>query len=704
MSGFDYGGGPGDGTPWSEERGKLPDPGGGKVGNSGNGEYGSSTGNTLADQQISDILNDKDVHQKLSNLIAAARGLNPSVTMQGTLLTATGTLTLAFNGLNVEQVAQLGLGAVMGITPEGKPPIGYGDIETGHAQPKGTPIAGGNNDVGADTIGKSSVGTLVSVIQGTIPPGFWLNNGKVMTQLKKTVITGGNGKNGTTQTSVVTYDSEVPQLTEAYSEGVKQRAEAAAKAEARAKAEAEARDKAEAEARAKAETAKREAAEAQARAEAEARVKAEAQARAEALAQAMKKAGIEPTPNWTQEKAGAATAALSSAGTLALNRASGMMQLGIAGKGVLTTTSELAGYIAGAVWRGAVSLGRIAVVTPAGAVITAIVGGLWPTEAGSGSDKVPGRDVPAIFGVQAGLMTAGIVNIAPGMKTVNLPVRGSLVYEEGRLAVKLVKTGGSVPAEVQVLTGVRDAVTGLDRITVPAVAGIPSRTVLINPVPFGPAAPPNTGNTAPAPVTPVHTGNTFRQADSIVTTTLPIYEGAGLQDFIYWQPDATGTGVEPVYVMISDIYGETNAKGKYSGRDYHTEKSGGPILNLDWKTAKIDSVGIDKVKLHTSRFAPSDGNKMMIDRLEKILNNKIPVTDTDKRFYTHEIRELERYRNLGIKDGEVPQSISRRKELWNNTHTATLEDYKINERELSLYTDEALQADYEQELKDALGG
>jgi len=94
----------------------------------------------------------------------------------------------------------------------------------------------------------------------------------------------------------------------------------------------------------------------------------------------------------------------------------------------------------------------------------------------------------------------------------------------------------------------------------------------------------------------------------------------------------------------------------------------------------------------------------MIDRLEKILAGEIPVTNTDKRFYTHEIRELERYRNFGIKDGEVPQSVSRRKELWHNTHTATLQDHIINERELSLYTDEALQADYEQEIKDALGG
>ncbi|SFC90782.1 hypothetical protein SAMN02745723_105181 [Pragia fontium DSM 5563 = ATCC 49100] len=78
-----------------------------------------------------------------------------------------------------------------------------------------------------------------------------------------------------------------------------------------------------------------------------------------------------------------------------------------------------------------------------------------------------------------------------------------------------------------------------------------------------------------------------------------------------------------------------------------------------------------------------------IDRLEKILKGELAVTDTDKRFYTHEIRELERYRNLGIKDGERPKNPS---EVWNNTHTATLEDYKINEKMHSLYTPEAEEA------------
>ncbi len=89
--------------------------------------------------------------------------------------------------------------------------------------------------------------------------------------------------------------------------------------------------------------------------------------------------------------------------------------------------------------------------------------------------------------------------------------------------------------------------------------------------------------------------------------------------------------------MTSGIYGETNAKGTYSGRDYNTEKAGGPVENLDWKGASIDATGVDKVKLHTGRFEATPENKVMIDRLEKIVKGELVATDTDKRYYTHEI-------------------------------------------------------------------
>ncbi|EAA8644402.1 pyocin [Salmonella enterica] len=294
-----------------------------------------------------------------------------------------------------------------------------------------------------------------------------------------------------------------------------------------------------------------------------------------------------------------------------------------------------------------------------------------------------------MFALNAQLLAGPDVKIEPGATSVNLPERGHLVNSNGQMALQLLKTGDTLPAAVPVLNAVRDAATGLDRITVPAVAGAPERTILVNPAP-SPAAPSDTASPPPSvPVTPVHTGTEIKPVETITVTTTPAADIGGLQDFIYWRPDAAGTGVEPVYVMLSGLYGETNAKGKYSGRDYNSDKAGGPIQDLDWKTATIDREGVDKVKLHTGRFGELPDNKVMIDRLENILNGGLQATDTDLRFYTHEIRELERYRNLGVKDGVIPDNYD---EVWNNTHTATLEDYKINEKTQPLYTPEAEEA------------
>ena len=115
----------------------------------------------------------------------------------------------------------------------------------------------------------------------------------------------------------------------------------------------------------------------------------------------------------------------------------------------------------------------------------------------------------------------------------------------------------------------------------------------------------------------------------------------------------------------------------------------GPTQNLDWKKASVTKTGIDLVKLHTGRFAPSDANKIMIERLGKILKGEIAITDVDKRFYTHELRELERYRSLGVADGIEGN-------VWNNAHTATLEDFKLKDSSDLFYTPDAIIADNKQ--------
>ncbi|WP_368755259.1 S-type pyocin domain-containing protein [Klebsiella oxytoca] len=282
------------------------------------------------------------------------------------------------------------------------------------------------------------------------------------------------------------------------------------------------------------------------------------------------KAGIQDTPVYTPEMVKAANAALSAGGSMALSRAPGMIQLSAASAGTLPFNSGLAGWEAGALWRGVDVLARIAPVASAVAtvatVLTLVRAALDIPAAGEGSDRVPGRNID-MLAAQASLYTAMKTNIQPGMKTVDLPVRGYISYDgNGRQSVNLVRTGtGGVSATVPVLSAVRDKTTGLDKITVPAVAGAPSRTILINPVPVGPAAPSHTGSSTPVPVTPVHTGTDVKQADSIVTTTLPAADIPALQDFIYWQPDATGTGVEPIYVMTSNPRrGVTDY-----GHDYH---------------------------------------------------------------------------------------------------------------------------------------
>ncbi|EGB2170140.1 colicin-D [Salmonella enterica] len=431
-------------------------------------------------------------------------------------------------------------------------------------------------------------------------------------------------------------------------------------------------------------------AEAKAKADAEAKAKAEAEAKAKAEREALfARAGVVPAPTYTPEMVKSAEAALGAAGVMVLGQTPGAMQLSVAGGGVLTATGEILSSLGAAVGRVIASLGATATAGTAGPMVAAASAILFPPAAGGGSDRVPGRDLNAMFALNAQLLAGPDVKIEPGATSVNLPERGHLVNSNGQMALQLLKTGDTLPAAVPVLNAVRDAATGLDRITVPAVAGAPERTILVNPAP-PPAAPSDTASPPPSvPVTPVHTGTEIKPVETITVTTTPAADIGGLQDFIYWRPDAAGTGVEPVYVMLSGLYGETNAKGKYSGRDYNSDKAGGPIQDLDWKTATIDREGVDKVKLHTGRFGELPDNKVMIDRLENILNGGLQATDTDLRFYTHEIRELERYRNLGVKDGVIPDNYD---EVWNNTHTATLEDYKINEKTQPLYTPEAEEA------------
>ncbi|WP_208646092.1 S-type pyocin domain-containing protein, partial [Rahnella bruchi] len=272
--------------------------------------------------------------------------------------------------------------------------------------------------------------------------------------------------------------------------------------QARAQADAAAASQASSEAAA------RQAADAKAKAEADARARAAARLR-KATAELMARASVHPAPVYTAQMVSAAETALRAPGAMVLGGHPGTAQFAAAGSGAM----ELADDILYVLSKGWAELKRAATVNALGPRLGVVVAGFWPMEAGKGSDKVPGRDVPALFSYPLSAVQGSGVSLTPGASTANLPVRGALVLENDRLTLRLLKTGeGSLPGTVPVLKAVRDEATGLDRITVPAVGGLPPRTVLINPVPV-PVAPADTGNRSPVPVTPWHTGTAAKPVE-----------------------------------------------------------------------------------------------------------------------------------------------------------------------------------------------
>ena len=117
------------------------------------------------------------------------------------------------------------------------------------------------------------------------------------------------------------------------------------------------------------------------------------------------------------------------------------------------------------------------------------------------------------------------------------------------------------------------------------------------------------------------------------------------------------------------------ATGRSSGRPFNPEKAGGPTEKLDYRSAQVTPEGVHEVRTHTARFEEFKPNDMMIERLDRISRGELEATEHDQRFYTHELRELQRYRNLGIPDDVDPGY-----DMWNDAHTATLEDFGIAER------------------------
>lgn len=120
--------------------------------------------------------------------------------------------------------------------------------------------------------------------------------------------------------------------------------------------------------------------------------------------------------------------------------------------------------------------------------------------------------------------------------------------------------------------------------------------------------------------------------------------------------------------------------GTHSGRPFDASKAGGPIEQLDWRTAEVTAEDVALVEDHVRRFndPPLQRESHMVERLKRIVAGEIQAEAVDLRFFTHERRELQRYIALGYPNGQ-PEGGEEAYLLWNNAHTATLEDYGLRE-------------------------
>ncbi|HVE83219.1 MAG TPA: hypothetical protein VND93_10250, partial [Myxococcales bacterium] len=120
--------------------------------------------------------------------------------------------------------------------------------------------------------------------------------------------------------------------------------------------------------------------------------------------------------------------------------------------------------------------------------------------------------------------------------------------------------------------------------------------------------------------------------------------------------------------------------GEFSGREFFPESAGGPVRPLDFSKVRFTDKGVDVVEAHVKRFQGGGEEELaMVKRLRMIAAGKLEPTEYDRAFYSHELRESVRYKRLGWPTGQ-PLDANASYELWNNAHSATLEDYRLREK------------------------
>ena len=149
--------------------------------------------------------------------------------------------------------------------------------------------------------------------------------------------------------------------------------------------------------------------------------------------------------------------------------------------------------------------------------------------------------------------------------------------------------------------------------------------------------------------------------------------------------DASGLRYPTIGTAAVDV--QTGARGPASGREFDPEAAGGPIQQREAGNARITSEGVQEATAHLQRFtgggALEGPEQAMLDRLTSIAAGDTKPTSYDLNFYTHELDEAARYAQLGLgPESGVDLGSPTMYDVWNDVHTAALEDYGISGADL----------------------
>jgi hypothetical protein len=149
--------------------------------------------------------------------------------------------------------------------------------------------------------------------------------------------------------------------------------------------------------------------------------------------------------------------------------------------------------------------------------------------------------------------------------------------------------------------------------------------------------------------------------------------------------DASGLRYPTIGTAADDV--QTGGRGPASGREFDPEAAGGPIRQLEAGKARITSEGVQEATAHLQRFtgggALEGPEQAMLDRLTSIAAGDTKPTSYDLNFYTHELDEAARYAQLGLgPESGADLGSPTMYDVWNDVHTAALEDYGISGADL----------------------